>query len=52
MERLPKPTQAEKYILKEVIGIDVGTVRRARYELSDEEKQYVLEATHIRELLG
>ena len=52
MERFPKPTQAVKYILKEVIGIDVGTVRRPRYELSDEEKQYVLEATHIRELLG
>ncbi len=51
VERFPKPTQAVKYILKEVVGIDVGTVRRPRYELSEEEKKYVLAATNIRELV-
>lgn len=51
MERFPKPVQAVKYILTDIIGIDEGTVRRPRYELTDEEKQYVREATNIEELL-
>lgn len=51
VERFPKPTQAVKYILKEVLGIDAGTVRRPRHELSDDEKRYVLETTNIQALV-
>jgi 4-hydroxy-tetrahydrodipicolinate synthase len=51
MEKFPKAVHAAKYILKEVVGIDVGYVRRPRQELSDEEKKYVLESTRIRDLI-
>lgn len=51
MERFPKPVQAVKFILDEVIGLDVGTVRRPRYGLSKEEKEYTLKMTQIEKLL-
>ena len=51
MEKFPKPVQAVKFILNEIIGVNVGGVRRPRYELSAEEKSYVLKATNIKRLL-
>lgn len=49
-ERFPKPTQAVKYILKEVYGFDEGICLRPRSEISDEEKKIVMETSNIREI--
>jgi len=50
-ESTPKTTQAAKHILNSVIGIQVGTVRRPRYEMSEKEKQHAVEATQIHKLI-
>lgn len=47
VERFPKPTQAVKYILKEVYGFGEGFTRLPRLGLSDEEKKHVLDASNI-----
>lgn len=49
-ERFPKPTQAVKYILQEVYGLEEGICRRPRREISDEEKKLVLEWSEIERL--
>lgn len=46
-ERFPKPTQAVKYILKEVYGFEEGICLRPRRGLTEEEKKLVLESSNI-----
>ena len=50
LENYPKTVQAAKYIVTAFAGIDVGKVRRPRYELSEAEKAYVVEKTRIKTL--
>lgn len=50
LETYPKTVQAAKYIITKFLAIDVGAVRRPRYELSDAEKAFVLEKTGIQAL--
>ena len=49
-ERFPAPTQAVKHILSEVIGFDEGICRRPRRDISDADKELVVEWSQIREL--
>jgi 4-hydroxy-tetrahydrodipicolinate synthase len=49
-ERFPKPTQAVKYVLEEVYGLEEGICLRPRRGLSNEEKKHVLESSDIRAL--
>ena len=49
-ERYPAPTQAVKHILSEVYGFEEGICRRPRREISDEDKNMVVEWSNIREL--
>lgn len=50
LESFPKPVQAIKYVLKYVKGIESGYVRRPRLELSNEEKEYILDAMKVEKL--
>lgn len=49
-ERFPKPTQAVKYVLQEVMGFEEGICLPPRHEISDEEKKLVLDWSEIAEL--
>ncbi len=49
-ERFPKPTQAVKYVLQEVLGFEEGICLAPRHGLSDEEKKLVLDWSGMEEL--